>query len=56
MAEYDSIRENEEKVRDSLRELPSRDSVVPGDIRIDSLIPLRREQSLPQPVSRTGIQ
>ncbi len=53
VAEYDSIREMEQRKRDSLRDKPRNDSMPPKRKRIrrDSLVPLRMEKSLPTPVS-----
>ncbi|WP_324719859.1 DUF4296 domain-containing protein [Salinimicrobium sp. HB62] len=50
--EYDSIREMEQRKRDSLREKPGKDSLPIPRRRFDSLIPLRMEKPLPAPVSR----
>ncbi len=56
--EYDSIRENEQMRRDSLTKIPRNDSISRENLRRrkDSLIPLRIQEELPAPVSRTQMQ
>lgn len=56
MAEYDSIRELKEKERDSLRKNPANDSLIRQDLKRDTLVPLRMNEDLPVPVSRSRMQ
>ena len=49
--EYDSIREMEQKKRDSLRERTRGDSLLPPAVRNDSIVPLRMNEGLPTPRS-----
>lgn len=57
MAKYDSIREIERQKRDSLRTNRENDSLIPRDLRIDTLVmPRRMDQDLPVPVSRSREQ
>jgi hypothetical protein len=56
MEQYDSIREIEEKKRDSLRRIPENDSLVPRRLIEDTLVPRRINQDLSIPVSRSRRQ
>ncbi|WP_051286241.1 DUF4296 domain-containing protein [Salinimicrobium terrae] len=55
MAEFDSIREIEEKKRDSLRNI-KKDSIIPRDFKNDSLLPQPTGRERPLPVSRSRMQ
>ena len=52
MAEYDSIREEEERKLDSLRKIPGNDSILRRSLRRDTIVPRGVDRALPLPVSR----
>lgn len=56
MAEYDSLREAEEKKLDSLRIIPGNDTVRSRSLRRDTIIPRGVDRALPVPVSRSRDQ
>ncbi|UZH56362.1 DUF4296 domain-containing protein [Salinimicrobium tongyeongense] len=56
MADYDSIREANEKVRDSLRKRPENDTLIRRGFSRDTSGMLEPDPRLPMPVSKSRVQ